>query len=419
MLVTGLAGVAVMYLLGRKIARPGAGLIAAFLTAINWSHLLHSQDARPYSQLFLLAALSYLAFAHLVARPGLAAATGHAAATLLLVYTHYFGWLIWLAQAGTVALFAARTSAPERRGLLRAAVPSLLVVIIGYLPYVGRTMVSFTTRVYWVPRPEPDAFVDLFLYFFHDPALALLCAVLILALCLREYVHRADPESAQDARALWLIAAWAAVGYLVPYAHSVNANVSVMEPRYFMTLLPALILAAALAIDRAPGPTARAALIAAVGLLAALDIFSVGDYYRRPAPQEYRELVVRLPHEDDTLYFGRYRQTFKFEYYFRLQGSDARVHKAEPEMLREVLRDRLTGPEVPVWLIENIEIYGLVKNAAVLRFFADFMTREEEIERRCVRARRYVAKPDRWDALRNLLDDDAAWRAWLIAAPDE
>ena len=88
-----------IYLLGKRLARPGVGVIAALLLALNWLHLEWSQEARPYIGLVLLTCLSFLAYHRFLESPAPGRIAQLAGANLLLVYTHHFGWLVVLAQA--------------------------------------------------------------------------------------------------------------------------------------------------------------------------------------------------------------------------------------------------------------------------------------------------------------------------------
>jgi uncharacterized membrane protein len=58
----GVLGLVAMYALGREVGGRKAGLAACFFTAINWFHILYSQEVRFYGLLFLFTVLSYLFF---------------------------------------------------------------------------------------------------------------------------------------------------------------------------------------------------------------------------------------------------------------------------------------------------------------------------------------------------------------------
>src|SRR3974377_728910 len=102
----GIAGIPVMYLLGRRLFGRGAGLLAALLLAISPCAVVYSQEARGYSWLLLGTLVSTYLFARLIERPTYAMAFAYALAAGVTFYFHYFGLLVPLAQA--VALLAAR-----------------------------------------------------------------------------------------------------------------------------------------------------------------------------------------------------------------------------------------------------------------------------------------------------------------------
>ena len=102
--LAGVTAVAVVYLAGRELFSHRAGLVAALLVAVNPYLVWYSQEARPYSLLVLLAALSVLAWARALSRPSGRRLALWAAVAVLAVLTHYFAaflvvpegaWLLW------------------------------------------------------------------------------------------------------------------------------------------------------------------------------------------------------------------------------------------------------------------------------------------------------------------------------------
>lgn len=107
--LSALAGVCVIpvaYGIGARLISRRAGLVAAALAACNPFLVWYSQEARSYSLLVLLSALSLLALVHLRSpRVSLAWLFGWMVAAGLTLATHYYGalivvpeaiWLLWL-----------------------------------------------------------------------------------------------------------------------------------------------------------------------------------------------------------------------------------------------------------------------------------------------------------------------------------
>ncbi|TAG54099.1 MAG: hypothetical protein EAZ27_09655 [Cytophagales bacterium] len=99
--IYGILGVYAIYLAGKKIFNEHIGLIAAALLAVNPFHIEYSQEARPYTLLFLLSTLSFMFFYQIVflKENKLKQAIFYIISTILMLYTHYFGIMMMIAQA--------------------------------------------------------------------------------------------------------------------------------------------------------------------------------------------------------------------------------------------------------------------------------------------------------------------------------
>ncbi len=102
--VMGVAAVPVAYALGRRVASTRAGLIAAALTASSSLLVWYSQEARPYSMLVALSALTLLAFEQARVQPTPRRFGLWAISAALAMLAHYFAaavvvpeacWLLW------------------------------------------------------------------------------------------------------------------------------------------------------------------------------------------------------------------------------------------------------------------------------------------------------------------------------------
>ncbi len=97
--VAGVLVVPVAYAVGARLMSRGAGLIVAALTACNPLLIWYSQEARSYSMLVLLGALSLLAFVHARASPTPGAIALWVLASGLALATHYFAALTVVPEA--------------------------------------------------------------------------------------------------------------------------------------------------------------------------------------------------------------------------------------------------------------------------------------------------------------------------------
>lgn len=129
----GSLSIPVIYWLGKRLSCKSAGTIAAILLALSPIHIWHSDYGRHYSLFVLLVLLSMVAFVELWRNPRSALWSAlFILSNALLVYTHYFGWLLVLVEALSCILF--RVMSVRRWLVLHATlgllyVPWLMVVI--------------------------------------------------------------------------------------------------------------------------------------------------------------------------------------------------------------------------------------------------------------------------------------------------
>jgi mannosyltransferase len=129
--VFGTATIPLAYVIGRRLANPRVGLVAAALVAFNPLMVWFSQEARPYALLVLLTGVSFLLFARALERPSGRVLAGWAVASGLAFATHYFAGLVILPEL----VWLAYRVRPWRR--VAAAAAGFAVVPIVLIPLVA------------------------------------------------------------------------------------------------------------------------------------------------------------------------------------------------------------------------------------------------------------------------------------------
>jgi 4-amino-4-deoxy-L-arabinose transferase-like glycosyltransferase len=120
--------------LARRLVAPRAALAATAIVALSTLLVRHAHDAKQYSLLLLLATLSterFLAFAQGRSKAPL---VGWTVVTVLLLYTHFLGAAVVLAQDALVFLGVPR-AARSRRELLRPLLVGHVVVVAAVAPW--------------------------------------------------------------------------------------------------------------------------------------------------------------------------------------------------------------------------------------------------------------------------------------------
>ena len=134
-------------------------VLALFLLAINGSMIKYAQEVRMYSLLMCVSLFSMWLFARYFVRGK--SFLPLIIVNVLLVYSHYFGWFIVLAEVAAVASF--------QRVKLRQIVSMLAITLIGFLPWLAAvwhasgTGSGLAQNIGWMSRPGIQAIAALFL----------------------------------------------------------------------------------------------------------------------------------------------------------------------------------------------------------------------------------------------------------------
>jgi len=142
-------------LLARELSLGAAATnVALVVFAVSGYHIKYAQEVRMYALLLLLTLTSLWLFARLARRGATSRRRLLALAlvNLLLVYTHYYGWLVVCAEA--VYLLAGRG-----RGALKAFLLTAAVAALGFAPWAWACMAAagegggIAENVGWIERP--------------------------------------------------------------------------------------------------------------------------------------------------------------------------------------------------------------------------------------------------------------------------
>ena len=144
------ATVAVIYGIGAELFSRRAGLYAAALAVANYYLVYYGQEARSYAFLYFLSSLSFWFFVRALKHEGWLNVGLYTVATLLLLYTHYFGFLLVLAQ-GVGVLLCLLINGWQQRGLLLRAGVAAAAIVLCVLPLVPVITGHAAISEFWIP----------------------------------------------------------------------------------------------------------------------------------------------------------------------------------------------------------------------------------------------------------------------------
>lgn len=383
--LVGVLTLPVVYLIGARVGGRSLGLVAAGLLAVSPMHVYYAQQARMYTLLTGLAAVSILCLLHLIGPIGTAAHiassrlpdrwwVGFAASIALTVLSHNTAVLL----PATVALFVAATfavgrfraapAAPEEarswfRGP-RGVATGLAAALVLWLPWLPGFL-SQTRRVdeeFWLPSPTVDAFLDHWL----------------------DLVNLFGPEgpyrlpivlgaASLVALGTWRLRRTPMVALLLPLLILapvvIELLISVRRPIFYTqtlvwTAVPFCVLVAAGLLHLRP----RAVGVAIGAVLVALNVTSIVRHSGSGGQEDWRGAAAHVAaqwRQGDVLLFNAGWTVIPFDYYTSRSGvgpfPEQHGLPVDP-FERGIIEPRMTQAEVPrlIQLIEQRPVVWLV-----------------------------------------------------------
>lgn len=339
--ILGSLGIIAIYFAGKEWKNINVGLIAAFLTTINYFHVDASRQIRFYPLVFLLSTLSFLFFLRIFKRGKTTDFILYAVFTSALLNTHYFGLVVFASQflifltiifwKGTNVRFVMRSLAA---GILAGIsfLHWLPVVIsdLGISEFHAQKLVwYFPALFHWV--------------YFRDIVTALVCAVLAF-LAIRELCFSLIRKQTTEEQIV--LAGWLAFGFGIPLIYSL-LRMPMLEYKYTFIMLPAVFLLMAMGLDSLQSKKVKLIIVAVLFISFHVNALFLKPIYLAKPIEQWREVAKEVLETDteDQVVFTRY--AWYHRYYFKMYGS---IHQPlEPQFA-----------DFEAWLASSDKVWVLV-----------------------------------------------------------
>lgn len=188
-LLSGLIGIYLIYLLGKKWFGEGAGLLAAAALASLQYSITLTVYARPYAWVLTFALAMVLCWhTYLFEQGGIKSLIGYVIFSSLCMYFHYYSFLL-VGIVGLSGLFL--INATERKTYLWA----LLAVGALYLPHLKLFFYHLAMEgSAWMGKPEPDYLLSYLSYIFHFSSPLLIYVVILFLFSVYMYFFKRKPQ---------------------------------------------------------------------------------------------------------------------------------------------------------------------------------------------------------------------------------
>ncbi len=340
--IVGIFSIPAMYVLGNEIYSRRVGVFSAVFTTFNFFNIYYSQEARGYVLAFLFTCISFIFFIRALRNPSWKAGLLYGFATSLLVYTHYYGFFIVLSQIVIVLIFLTRRSL---KTMLICFGTGFSLISILFLPWIGPMLDLAKMTSFWIVKPSPKSFVKYFWdYFGQDMFTVYTFAFLMLFFFAGVLLQNKEkePENIREDRYYFsfaLLLTWILVSYLVPYVKSL-VSVPMLWNRYTIVTLPAILLAAAIGLDRIPHSFVKKYIVVLIACFSLIHLFAYIRYYETPKKAQWREVTGFVVKNNPRNYPFISDRQWHLSYYFK-------VFNARPRYVPEKEIPKLTD----LWVV--------------------------------------------------------------------
>lgn len=287
----GFIGIIYTYLLGREFFHKEVGFYAAILSSLNIFLITYSQELRSYSFLATLSIASF--YYYLVFLKNLTSKTfiPYLLSTILLVNTHFFGWLIFFSQ-GIIFLHAAYSDNGNLKKYVIYIFTTVGFISISILPYFLYIISNLKRQSFWISQPEYYFFINYIeLYFGAAEYKGVTYSSIMILITIISYRYFfTSKKTKQYTHSLFIITISLLIIYILPFIKG-EISTPILTARNTIIATPLIIILAAFSISLFNNSKTRAVIMILISLTS---FFIIDKYYSSSRKPELREVIYYL-----------------------------------------------------------------------------------------------------------------------------
>lgn len=291
----GVLGVWAIYLLGKELYGKKTGLYAALLLSVNYFHIFYSQDARPYPLLFLTTTISFFFLVKFIRTPSVKSALLYGAFAGVMLYTHLFSLFVLFSQCVILLYFVCwpyKEITTRKKFFLYCLLAGVITGVM-YIPCLKTLLIASQRTSMWIPAPEADVYVHLFKEFFgYSKNLTWMIGLLLVIFFGKLLVGNKNSSGNKLSDAFnfgaFILLLWIITVLVLAFVRS-YLSLPVIVSRYFISVLPALILITAMGLSTIKSRFLQFIFISIFVALSLINIIIEQKYYEVKTKTEFRE----------------------------------------------------------------------------------------------------------------------------------
>lgn len=315
--IFGFLAIFLIYKLGSLIFDKNTGILSSLLIALSILHVYYSQEARSYTMMVFLVILSMYFLLRFFEGKNRKITIGYLISSILMIYTHFYGLFIILAQ--NIFFFTHFLYSKEKGIRFKRWIRLQLILFIAFLPWlcilIFQTIRESSERSFigWIPAPSifliSTTFFEFFGYLSGTTSLYLprdlfnwgfgstlnlfsiassVVSILIISVAFKSVVSVRNKRigfTSRNRKEISFLLTWLLVPIIIPFIIS-YIFVPIYWPRFTIMASPAFYILAALGIRNINKRYIRLALIA---VIITLSLTNTYRYYTEINKEQWRE----------------------------------------------------------------------------------------------------------------------------------
>ncbi len=348
-----LIAVAAIYALGRELFGFEVGILACLLLALSDLHIDLAQEVRHYGAMTTLIVLSSLFYVRWWHKPRRANRVGYVLSSIALLYTHYLGGFVLMAQLIHL-LIAARPRKRLGEGLFLFG-----SICLGFLPWLPVVMdqnrLRWTNPLYYQNSiPNNMATYRAVRQALFGSQFGLMAMLMLLGLVYVVYRAARNRLPAVRLRPAWptlYLGIW--IVLMAGLTVTINAHRSFLTVRNFIVIVPAVCVLIAHGLANLE----RTARLLLTGVIVVVSLTTVDARRYYPNWRAVTRNVTDYHLDDEPVLMDIWVGDFPVRYYI-----DRQMGKDTPRVSLREWRDQYKGDFIPVLqaYLANIDAFWLI-----------------------------------------------------------
>ncbi|MEN9322798.1 MAG: hypothetical protein RL699_578 [Bacteroidota bacterium] len=301
----GLASLFAIYKLGELLENKKTGLIASLLLSINFFHVFYSQEARPYGLLLFFTITSFYYLVKFIKKPNRLDAIYFGITAGLMIISHFFGLFVLLAQCFLLGLFLLLSEKKNRVTFFINSCISGLVIILLFIPAIQIFLKVSDIKTFWIPPTDINSILQIFKDFCGNSGYVMILAGgALLYYFILLFANKSTKNEAKETpiNNRWfgfiILISWIVVVLAIPIIRSYLV-VPMIISRYFIVILPPLLVLISIAISNCRPSIVRASFVLLFVAATLYEYVYFTNYYKATSKAQFRE-VTQFVIENDT-----------------------------------------------------------------------------------------------------------------------